>query len=91
MNVLKKGGELVIVGLHGGELKYPIPVIITKAISITGSYTGSLGELNELVTFAKKVDFFNIPVEMRNLDEAERSIFDLAQGNVKGRIILENN
>lgn len=66
-------------------------MIITKAISITGSYTGSLGELNELVTFAKKVDFFNIPVEMRNLDEAERSIFDLAQGNVKGRIILENN
>lgn len=91
LNVLKKGGEIVIVGLHGGELKYPIPVIITKAISIIGSYTGSLGELNELVTFAKQNYFFNIPVEMRNLAEAERSIYDLAQGNVKGRIILENN
>ena len=91
LNILKKGGELVIVGLHGGELRYPIPVIITKAISIIGSYTGSLGELNELVDFAKKNNFFNIPIEVRKLKEAEHAVHDLANGNVQGRIILEND
>ena len=90
LSVLKKGSKLVIVGLHGGELRYPIPVIITKAISVIGSYTGSLGELKELVKFAHGNNFTDIPLEIRDLDQADSAVNDLEQGKVKGRIILQS-
>ena len=90
LSILKKGSKLVIVGLHGGELRYPIPVIITKAISVIGSYTGSLGELKELVDFSRENNITDIPLEIRNLDQADSAVNDLEQGKVKGRIILQN-
>ena len=90
LSVLKKGSKLVIVGLHGGQIRYPIPVIITKAISIIGSYTGSLGELKELVEFAHGHNFTDIPVEIRDLNQANSAVNDLELGKVRGRIILQN-
>ncbi|MBD3656982.1 MULTISPECIES: alcohol dehydrogenase [Marinobacter] len=90
LGVLRKGGKFVAVGLHGGEIRYPIPFLITKAISIIGSYTGTLGEMKELVEFANKHDLVNIPVEIRPLEQAESAVEDLSAGRVPGRIILKN-
>ncbi|KAA1172316.1 alcohol dehydrogenase catalytic domain-containing protein [Marinobacter salinexigens] len=91
LSVLMKGGRLVAVGLHGGEIRYPIPVLITKAVSIIGSYTGTLNEMKELVAFASQHDLVDIPVEVRPLEKAESAVDDLSAGNVPGRIILQNS
>lgn len=91
LNVLRKGGKFVAVGLHGGEIRYPIPFLITKAISIIGSYTGTLTEMKELVEFANKHDLANIPVEIRPLKDAYSAVEDLSAGKVPGRIILKND
>lgn len=90
LSVLMKGGKFVAVGLHGGEIRYPIPFLITKAISIIGSYTGTLSEMKELVEFANKHDLVNIPVEIRPLEKAESAVEDLSAGKVPGRVILSN-
>src|SRR5690606_2059431 len=86
----RRGGKVIIVGLHGGELRYPIPFIITRAISIIGSYTGSLTEQKELVEFAQKHDLFTFPISTRPLEEANQALRDLAEGKVQGRVVLEN-
>lgn len=90
LNLPRKGGKLIIVGLHGGELRYPIPYIITKAISIIGSYTGSLTDLQELIEFANQHDLINLPIEIRSLDNANEALGQLADGQVEGRLVLEN-
>ena len=90
VNLPRKGGKLVIVGLHGGELHYPIPYFITKAISIIGTYTGSLADLKELIEFANKHELLNLPVDVVPLQEANAALHQLADGKVEGRIVLEN-
>ncbi|MBD3656670.1 MULTISPECIES: alcohol dehydrogenase [Marinobacter] len=89
LKILKKGGKLVVVGLHGGELRYPIPFLVTKAITLIGSYTGTLAEMRELVEFANQHDLVNIPVELRELARVESAVEDLSAGKVPGRIILK--
>lgn len=85
----RRGGKVIIVGLHGGELRYPIPYIITRAISIVGSYTGTLHDQRELVDFAQKNDLFTFPITTRPLQEANDALCDLAQGKVQGRVVLD--
>ena len=91
LNLVRKGGKIIIIGLHGGELSYPIPYIITKAISIIGSYTGSLHDLKELIEFANKHDLINLPIEVRPLDDANDALNQLAEGRVEGRLVLKNS
>lgn len=90
LSLPRKGGKLIIVGLHGGEMRYPIPFLITKAISIIGSYTGSLNDLKELIEFANQHDLINLPIEIMPLDHANEALNLLANGQVKGRLVLEN-
>ena len=50
VSALRKTGRLVIVGLHGGEFKMPLPFFPQKAMTVRGSYVGSAAELRELVS-----------------------------------------
>lgn len=86
----RRGGKVIIVGLHGGEIRYPIPFVITRALSIIGSYTGTLAEQQELIEFAQKHDLFNFPIRTRPLAEVNVALHELAQGRVQGRVVLDN-
>lgn len=86
----RRGGKIIIVGLHGGEVRYPIPYVITRAISIIGSYTGTLPEQIELIEFAQQNDLFNFPISTRPLSDANNALQELAQGRVQGRLVLDN-
>lgn len=86
----RRGGKVIIVGLHGGEIRYPIPFVITRALSIIGSYTGTLAEQKELIEFAQQHDLFNFPISTRPLAEVNAALRDLAQGKVHGRVVLDN-
>lgn len=90
INLPRRGGKLIIVGLHGGEIRYPIPFVVTRAISIIGSYTGSLPEQKELVEFAQQNDLFTFPISTRPLCDANHALHDLSEGKVQGRVVLDN-
>jgi D-arabinose 1-dehydrogenase-like Zn-dependent alcohol dehydrogenase len=85
---LKKGGEIVVVGLYGGELKLPLVYFPLRGMGIRGSYVGSLPELKELVTLAEKAQLKPIQVTRRKLQDASAALSDLKAGKVVGRIVL---
>lgn len=87
---LAKGGTLVVVGLYGGELRYPLPFIPVRAITIAGSYVGRLDELRAFVAFARTIDLDALPVEVRPMEAAGAALSDLSAGRVAGRLVLSN-
>ena len=85
---LRKGGEIVVVGLPGGELKLPLVYLPLRGIGLRGSYVGSLPELKELVALAQKGTLRPIKVTRQKLTQASAALSDLKAGKVVGRIVL---
>ena len=88
IDCLTKGGKLIVVGLFGGEVTIPTLYIPAKAMTLQGSYTGSLAELGELLDLVRHVPLPLIPVRRRPLDEAYAALTDLKEGKVIGRVVL---
>jgi D-arabinose 1-dehydrogenase-like Zn-dependent alcohol dehydrogenase len=85
---LRKGGKLVVVGLFGGAFSSPIPLLPMRAVSIIGSYVGSLGETKEMLSLVKAGKVAPIPIEERPLAQASKTLDDLRQGKIIGRVVL---
>jgi propanol-preferring alcohol dehydrogenase len=49
-DALRKGGKLVQVGLFGGELSLPLPIMAIRALTVQGSYVGSSSWLSGAVS-----------------------------------------
>ena len=88
LGALRKGGRLVCVGLFGGNAPVVPAILSMKAVSIVGSYVGSLVELRELLAFARAGRMPAMPVATRPLDEASQALDDLRAGKIKGRAVL---
>ena len=88
INLLAKGGKYVIVGLHGGELKLPLPLIPIMERDIQGSYVGSPSDMSELMEFVRNNKIDPIPVQVRSISEASKTLEDLKNGNIVGRASL---
>jgi D-arabinose 1-dehydrogenase-like Zn-dependent alcohol dehydrogenase len=89
IGALCKGGHYVLVGLFGGELTLSWPPIAQRGISIRGAYVGSLRELHEVVALARSGALAPPPIELRPAAEANRSLADLRDGRVSGRVVLD--
>ena len=87
-DALGKGGRLIQVGLFGGEMRVPLPLMPIKAITIQGSYVGSLKELHALVELAQGGHVPPIPIEHERFEYADAALNRLKDGKVTGRIIL---
>jgi len=85
---LVKGGKLIVVGLFGGDITLPLPFVPIRAMTIQGSYTGSLKELNELIKLVRKSPLPLVPTTIVGLDTAQRVIWDIKAGKVIGRTVL---
>ncbi len=85
---LIKGGKLIIVGLYGGELTLSLPPFPMRAITVQGSYTGSLTEMAELLALVRRTGIPPIPVATRPLEDVNAALNDLRAGKVVGRVVL---
>ena len=85
---LKKGGDIVVVGLYGGELKLPTVYFPLRGMGIRGSYVGTIPDLKELVALAQKGALKPIKVTRRKLSEANAAVHDLKAGKVVGRVVF---
>jgi D-arabinose 1-dehydrogenase-like Zn-dependent alcohol dehydrogenase len=88
---LRKGGKAVIVGLFGGGFSMPIPLFPLRAISLTGSYVGTLAETRELLELAKAGALQPIPIQQRPLNQANQTLDDLRAGRILGRVVLSTD
>jgi len=87
----ERGGVRLLFGLFGGDITLPTPYIPMRAMTIQGSYTGSLPELKELIALLRSTPMPYMPVEVRPLDSVNASLRDLKDGNVIGRVVLAPN
>ncbi len=88
LDLLGKGGQLLLVGLAGGELNVSLPLLPLRALKIEGCYVGSLGELRDLVDLVQRAGLPPLPTCCRPLAQAESALADLEAGRVIGRIVL---
>lgn len=88
MQALRRGGRLVLVGLIGGSIELQLPLLPIRALSLIGSFVGSLEEMRELMALARDGRVPEIPVQVRPLEDAQRTLDDLKQGRVVGRVVL---
>jgi D-arabinose 1-dehydrogenase-like Zn-dependent alcohol dehydrogenase len=61
-----------------------------RAMSISGSMTGTLEDTREMLEIVKAGKINPIPVETRDMSEASRTLDDLREGNIIGRVVLKN-
>lgn len=85
---LTKGGKYIIVGLYGGDLTVSLPPIPMRALTIQGSYVGSVPEMQELMELVRRTGLPDVPVATRPLDDVNDVMNELRAGKIVGRVVL---
>lgn len=85
---LRKGGKLIQVGLFGGEMTLPLPLMPMRALTVQGSYVGNPKELRELVALAQGGGISALPITSIPQSDANAALHRLRDGMVTGRIVL---
>lgn len=85
---LVKGGKVIAVGLMGGEITVPTPSFPMRALTIEGSYVGSLQDMHELMALVRDKAIPAPPISRRPLDDAQAVIDELREGRITGRAVL---
>ena len=89
LGTLRKGGKLILVGLYGGEIPLSLVTTIQRALTIQGSHLGTVAELHAVVVLARRGQIQPIPIEKRSLSEVSRTLDELKQGAIVGRVVVE--
>ena len=91
VNILRKGGKLVMVGLYGGACPISTVLFPFKMMAIEGSYVGTIEDLKELLALVQAGKVPPIPIETRPADQASAALGDLKSGGkVRGRVVLHH-
>lgn len=88
MNLLRKRGRLVLVGLFGGSVELNLALMPLRAFRIIGSYTGKYADLVELVALARKGAVRSVVSRRFKLDEANDALMQLKAGKIIGRAVI---
>lgn len=87
-DALGKGGVLVQVGLFGGEITVPLPIMAIRALTLQGSYVGSPADLRAVMALAKAGKLTALPVSTAPMAQAGTVLERLRDGKVTGRVVL---
>ncbi len=86
--VLRKRGNMILVGLFGGSIELSLVTIPLKAITIQGAYTGNYNDMLELIGLAKR-GVINPTISKRySLLDANTALEDLKARKIMGRAVI---
>jgi len=88
INMLRKRGRLVMVGLFGGSLELNLPLVPLRAFTLTGAYTGKFADLVELVALARMNKIQSVVSRKFTLDQANGALEELKSGKIIGRAVI---
>jgi len=88
MQFLRRRAKLVLVGLFGGELKLSLVSMPTRAYRLIGSYTGTLSDMAELVSLAKRGVIKPLVSNRFKLGQATEALTMLKEGKILGRGVI---
>jgi propanol-preferring alcohol dehydrogenase len=88
MQFLRRRARVVLVGLFGGELKLSLVTMPTRAYKLIGSYTGTLSDMIELVSLARRGVIKPVVSNRFKLDQATDTLTMLKEGKILGRGVI---
>jgi alcohol dehydrogenase, propanol-preferring len=88
MQLLRRRARLVFVGLFGGELRLNLVTMPTRAYRLIGSYAGSLNDLIQLVSLARRGIIKPLVSNRFNLNQATEALQMLKGGKIVGRGVI---
>ncbi|MBS27324.1 MAG: hypothetical protein CL566_00105 [Alphaproteobacteria bacterium] len=88
IDVLRRGGSYIAVGLYGGRIDIPTLSLPTRDIALRGSYVGTLSEMHELMDLVKAGKVEPIPVASRPMSQVTETLKDLEEGRIIGRVVV---
>src|SRR3990167_4865690 len=86
--VLRKRGNLVLVGLFGGSMELCLVPIPLKSLLIQGAYTGNYSDMVELLDLARKGTINPMISKRYSLDGANSALEDLKARKIVGRAVI---
>ncbi|MBT6194509.1 MAG: alcohol dehydrogenase catalytic domain-containing protein [Nitrosopumilus sp.] len=86
--ILRKRGNLVLVGLFGGSLELSLVTIPLKSLTIQGAYTGNYDDMVELLALARKGILNPVISKRYALDDANTALEDLKARKIFGRAVI---
>ena len=88
LSILRKRGNLVLVGLFGGSIELSLVTIPLKSLTVQGAYTGNYNDMVELLDLARKGTINPVISKRYNLDEANAALEDLKARKIVGRAVI---
>ena len=88
MQFLRRRAKVILVGLFGGEVKLNLVSMPTKALRLIGSYTGSIADVTELLSLAKRGVIRPVITDRFKLKQATEALSKLKEGEIMGRGII---
>ena len=86
--ILRKRGNLVLVGLFGGSINISLVTIPLKSLTIQGAYTGNYNDMVELIDLAKKGVIKPVISKRYSIDEANEALENLKARKIIGRAVI---
>ena len=88
LSILRKRGNLVLVGLFGGSIELSLVTVPLKSIIIQGAYTGNYNDMVELLELARKGILNSIISKRYSLENANTALEDLKARKIIGRAVI---
>jgi alcohol dehydrogenase, propanol-preferring len=88
MQFLRKRAKLVLVGLFGGELKLSLVSMPTRAYRLIGSYTGTISDMTELISLARRGVIKPLVSNRFKISQATEALSMLKEGKIVGRGVI---
>lgn len=85
--LLRRTGELRVVGEFGGELTIPGQLLVLRGLRVKGILYGTLSNLKEVVELFEKGKLRTLTVPYP-LEEVNQAIMDLMEGRIAGRAVI---
>ena len=88
LSLIRKRGNIILVGLFGGSVELSLVSVPLKAITIQGAYTGNYNDMLELIKLAQRGFINPIVSKHYKLDEANTALGDLKNRKIIGRAVI---
>lgn len=86
--ILRKRGNLILVGLFGGKVDLSLVTVPMKAITIQGAYTGNYNDMLELLGLAQRGLIKPTVSKKYSLSDANVALEDLRARKIIGRAVI---
>ena len=88
LSIIRKRGNIILVGLFGGSVELSLVSVPLKAITIQGAYTGNYNDMVELIKLAQRGVINPIVSKHYTLDQVNSALEDLKNRKIIGRAVI---